>query len=121
MKTLKSLLVFLIAAQGFTDRAAYAATVLHNAVGPETPAPSVPITAEAIVVAIVAVIAAVGIALAYLSTRRFSEAIPGIVRRPAEHSVLVIRRLHSGQAGDYVAWLTVGAAGVGLLMAVATR
>jgi multicomponent Na+:H+ antiporter subunit D len=109
------------AAERFTDRAAYAAAVLHNAVGPEPNAPSVPVDAEAIVVAIAAVVAAVGIALAYLSPRRVSESIPAPVRRPVERSVLVLRRLHSGQAGDYVAWLTLGAAGVGVMMAVATR
>jgi multicomponent Na+:H+ antiporter subunit D len=105
----------------FTDRAAYAAAVLHNAVGPEPHAPPVPIDAEAVVVAVVSVLAAVGIALAYLSPRRVSLAIPAAVRRPTERSVLVIRRLHSGQAGDYVAWLTVGAAGFGVLMAIASR
>jgi multicomponent Na+:H+ antiporter subunit D len=109
------------AAASFVDRGAYAAAVLHGVTPVKPHAASVPVDAEAVVVALLAVVAAVAIAYSVLSKRRARGAIPDAVLRPAERSLLMIRRLHSGQAGDYVTWITVGAAGFGVLMAVATR
>jgi hypothetical protein len=41
--------------------------------------------------------------------------------RPAVPVVGVLRSLHSGVVGDYVAWLTFGAAALGGLVALAVR
>jgi hypothetical protein len=42
------------------------------------------------------------------------------VTRAAEASFTRLRRQHSGQIGDYVAWATVGFALLGALFAAAT-
>jgi hypothetical protein len=52
---------------------------------------------------------------------RIRDAVPAPVRDPARRGYWALRRLHSGQAGDYVAWLGVGAATFGVLVAAATR
>ena len=50
---------------------------------------------------------------------RIQVPLPGAVRRGGRRSYRRLRRLHSGQVGDYVMWLTVGAATFGGLLAVA--
>jgi hypothetical protein len=47
--------------------------------------------------------------------------IPPRLREPASEGLLRLRRLHSGQAGDYVAWLSFGAAAFGVLLAAVAR
>src|SRR3954451_23519815 len=109
------------AAGRLTDRAAYAAAVLHGASASLPAAPSVELGALAVVLSVVSMTAAVALAASVLSRRRTGQAVPGVVREPAVRAYWMLRRLHSGQAGDYVAWLSVGAAAFGVLMAVATR
>jgi multicomponent Na+:H+ antiporter subunit D len=109
------------AAARFTDRAAYAAAVLRGATESLPDAPSVELGALAVVLSVVSVTAAVALAASVLSARRTGLAIPRAVREPAVRAYWMLRRLHSGQSGDYVAWLSVGAAAFGVLMAVATR
>jgi multicomponent Na+:H+ antiporter subunit D len=109
------------AAARFTDRTAYAAAVLHGAAESLPDAPSVELGALAVVLSVVSVAAAVALAASVLSSRRTGQAVPRAVRQPAVRAFWMLRRLHSGQAGDYVAWLSVGAAALGVLMAVATR
>jgi multicomponent Na+:H+ antiporter subunit D len=109
------------AAARFTDRTAYAAAVLHGATESLPDAPSVELGALAVVLSVVSVTAAVALAASVLSARRTGLAIPRAVREPAVRAYWMLRRLHSGQSGDYVAWLSVGAAAFGVLMALATR
>jgi multicomponent Na+:H+ antiporter subunit D len=88
------------AAAHFTDREAYAATVLHAAA---TPAPGIagegPSTASWLYGAASALLA---IAIAWLPT------VP----------VGPLRELHSGRVGDYVAWVAVGTALVAGVLAL---
>ena len=110
------------AAARFTDRAAYAAVVLHGAKLPLPDAPNLGVDALGIVFGLLSVAGAVGIALAVLSPRhRVREVVPLRLRGPIRRTYWAVRRLHSGQAGDYVTWLSVGAATFGVLLAAATR
>jgi multicomponent Na+:H+ antiporter subunit D len=110
------------AAARFTDRAAYAAVVLHGAKLPLPDTPNLGVDALAILFGLLSVGGAVGIALAVLSPRhRVRELVPLRLRGPLRGTYWAVRRLHSGQAGDYVTWLSVGAATFGVLLAAATR
>jgi multicomponent Na+:H+ antiporter subunit D len=110
------------AAERFTDRVAYAAAVLHGVTLPLPDAPTVGIDALGIVLGLLSAGAAVGIALAVLSPRRHLRAlVPASLREPTRRGYWALRRLHSGQIGDYVTWLSVGAATFGVLLAAATR
>jgi multicomponent Na+:H+ antiporter subunit D len=110
------------AAARFTDRAAYAAVVLHGAKLPLPDAPNLGVDALGILFGLLSVGGAVGIALAVLSPRhRVREVVPLRLRGPIRRTYWAVRRLHSGQAGDYVTWLSVGAATFGVLLAAATR
>jgi len=110
------------AAARFTDRAAYAAVVLHGAKLPLPDTPNLGVDALAILFGLLSVGGAVGIALAVLSPRhRVRGLVPLRLRGPLRGTYWAVRRLHSGQAGDYVTWLSVGAATFGVLLAAATR
>jgi multicomponent Na+:H+ antiporter subunit D len=110
------------AAARFTNRAAYAATVLGGARLPLPNALSVGIEPAAVLLALLSAGGALAIALAVLTPRwRVRDAVPAPARDPARRAYWALRRLHSGQAGDYVAWLSVGAATFGVLLAAATR
>jgi multicomponent Na+:H+ antiporter subunit D len=96
------------AAASFFDRASYAAAVLG------TPAPrpasvgSLHVSTLEVAFGLLTVVLALG--LTVLSIRR---------RIPAPGWFEPVRRLHSGQTGDYVAWATVGFALFGALIALA--
>jgi multicomponent Na+:H+ antiporter subunit D len=110
------------AAERFTDPAAYAAAVLHGAKLSLPNAPTFAIDPAAIVLGLLSAGGAIAIALSVLTPRwRIRDAVPAPVRDPARRGYWALRRLHSGQACDYVAWLSVGAATFGVLVAAATR
>jgi multicomponent Na+:H+ antiporter subunit D len=109
------------ASQRFVERGAYAAAVLHDVALPKPTAPPVPTHWDAIVIAVLASAAALALAWAILRRPRVRMMVPAGVRQPVERGVVALRRLHSGQAGDYVAWLTLGAASFGVLMAIISR
>jgi hypothetical protein len=110
------------ASERFTDPAAYAAAVLHGATLALPNAPTFAIDPAAIVLGLLSAGGAIAIAPAVLTPRwRIRDAVPGRVRNPARRGYWALRRLHSGQTGDYVAWLSVGAATFGVLIAAATR
>jgi multicomponent Na+:H+ antiporter subunit D len=93
------------AAHAFTDRAAYAAAVLHGAAAapPDVSAPPTTTLAYAIGVA-----CGVGaLALGAAGTRVRGRA-PAFARR--------LRRLHSGRPTDYLAWLAAGTAAIMLAL-----
>jgi multicomponent Na+:H+ antiporter subunit D len=110
------------AAARFTDQAAYAATVLHGVAVPLPKLSAPPIDLLSIVLGLVTVGGAVGLAMSVLSPRsRVLAAVPVPWRAPLRRGYWAFRRLHSGQSGDYVAWLSLGAAAFTALLAAVTR
>jgi multicomponent Na+:H+ antiporter subunit D len=114
------------AAGRFTDRSAYAATVLQGTTGPgEAATAGGHATGSFVVPAALAVLSALlGLALALgtllpgrLPTGRLTLAL-GRVWTP---TAAVLRALHSGNIGDSVTWLVVGMAGFGTLLALVAR
>jgi len=111
------------AAAEVQDRAGYSAAVFDRNVEPSSPASETePPAAQAFWYGIASGVAAVGIAAAALTRRRW---VPSTVRRRvarlAGPVVVGFRSLQSGHVGDYAAWLVVGAAALGGLFAVVTR
>jgi multicomponent Na+:H+ antiporter subunit D len=99
-----------VAAINFENTNGYAALVLEGAPMPiPAPGPAVPAGTW---IGLLAVSAALAIAGAYLF-------VPGVQRLTAAASgpVQLLHRIHSGHPGDYVAFLTFGIAGFGLLCA----
>ncbi|MCW3065399.1 MAG: NADH/Ubiquinone/plastoquinone [Solirubrobacterales bacterium] len=109
-----------LAAARLVDRAHYAAAVLDGAhgTGPIPAAAGGPHLASYLYA--VASVVGAGLAAA-LALERIRLRPPAAVRRGAEAVVAALRGLHSGQVGDYVTWLTAGAAAFGGLLALAVR
>jgi multicomponent Na+:H+ antiporter subunit D len=112
------------AAERFTDRPAYAAAVLEGATGEHATTvqrPGVPLAVPAALAGLSALLGA-ALALAALRPRRRPE---GRLSRAAGRvwapTAAVLRDLHSGNVGDSVAWLVVGLAGFGTLLALVAR
>jgi multicomponent Na+:H+ antiporter subunit D len=107
-------------AQRLQERPSHAAEVLAGTVPP--PKPPVPLHAGLAPYAysLASFVLALGFALFGLYRRR----LPSYVRRAGRvfaPPVEVLKSLHSGIVGDYVAWLTFGAAALGGLLALALR
>lgn len=104
------------AAAQFTDRQLYAATVLHGGQGaaPAHAAPSIG------VVEVILALAGVALALAFTSLllrRRLPFHLALDSPLIYERALVRLRRLHSGQIGDYVTWAVVGFAILGTALA----
>lgn len=100
---------------------AYAAWVLH---GTHVPLPPEPHEHASVTEALASCGgAALALALAALGLfgRPLREALPAGIRNPARGAVAVVRGLHSGHIGDYIAWWTLGAAGFGAVCLLALR
>jgi multicomponent Na+:H+ antiporter subunit D len=112
-------------AANFADRPAYAATVLEGAAAPapaaRPEAPSPGRLARAAPWSAGALLLATGMALAALFVPRLPAAPRRLAVRLATRPVATLRNLHSGHMADSVTWLTVGAAGLGVLLAAALR
>jgi multicomponent Na+:H+ antiporter subunit D len=109
------------AADRFQDRSGYAARVLHGR--PFPPTPSMPLTIrhtslESLLYSAGATILALGLALVGLYRRRLPRAVTVVARRTLAPPIHVLREVHSGVVGDYVAWITVGTAFVGGIWAL---
>jgi multicomponent Na+:H+ antiporter subunit D len=105
----------------FTDHRAYAAWVLHGAhVGLPVVAAS-HVSAADFGYAALSVVGAVAAAGLGLFGRPLRESLPGFVRDPAGGAVAVLRGLHDGHIGDYIAWWSAGASVVGGVCLVALR
>ena len=107
-------------AHSFADRAAYAAAVLGR---PIPRAPSIEYLhpgAFELLLSLVTVLAAVGLTAVMVERLRLPFAIPRALCRAAETTSWRLRRQHSGQIGDYVAWATVGFAVLAGLFATVT-
>jgi multicomponent Na+:H+ antiporter subunit D len=106
----------------FVDAPAYASRVIDGAAGsPHREAESTfHVTGTAVAASIATTIVALAAAALALARRRLPRAVMGAARRGS--TVLApLRSLHSGHVGDYIAWLTVGVALFGGILAVATR
>jgi multicomponent Na+:H+ antiporter subunit D len=107
-------------AQVFADRSVYAAAVLGRPVPTPEPIHFLHTGALSWALAVVTVVAALGLTAILLERVRLPFRIPPAVQRAAKRSFTRLRRQHSGQIGDYVAWATVGFALIGALFAAAT-
>jgi len=98
-------------AERFTDQPTYAQEVLENA-QLAAPPPKAEDTLEfSIVRTGIAGVLALVLALASVSRKRFGRALA--FTRRLELGNALLRSLHSGHAGDYVAWLSAGTAVLG--------
>jgi len=108
-------------AQRLEDRPARAAEVLAGKLPPVTSAAAFHPGALPYVYGALSTVGAVGWAVFGLYRRR----LPSLVRERAGRllgpPVAVLKGLHSGVVGDYVAWLTFGAAALGGLVALLGR
>jgi multicomponent Na+:H+ antiporter subunit D len=107
-------------AHAFADREAYAAAVLGRRIPPRPPLAAAHIGAFEVVLAVLTVVAVVALAAILLGRLRTPLTPPAAVRGAVERGFLRLRRLHSGQLGDYVAWATAGFAVLGATLALAT-
>jgi multicomponent Na+:H+ antiporter subunit D len=104
-------------AHAFQDREAYARTVLEGAAPAEPPpapeeGPSIPVGIS------LAAGAAALAALALYRKRFVSAGVRGVVRGTVGRGLEGLRAIHSGDVEDYVAWLTLGVAALGGVLAV---
>jgi multicomponent Na+:H+ antiporter subunit D len=106
------------AAHAFSDRPAYARTVLEGAPAPQPP--PAPDEGASIPVGISLAAGAAGLAAVALFRKRLlPEGVRGAVRGSIGHGLEGLRAAHSGDVDDYVAWLTLGVAILGGAFAVA--
>jgi hypothetical protein len=73
-----------------------------------------------VVLGLLTALAAVGLTAVMVGRLRLPYEVPRVVQRAAEATLWRLRRQHSGQIGDYVAWATVGFALLAGLLTVAT-
>lgn len=107
------------AADLFLDRSAYADLVLRGVTPHEVPLPpGAPLHKGAVIGAFTA-LAAVAAAAMGLWHTKLPSSIKGIITKSFGPPFGGLRALHSGRVGDYVAWLTVGVAVLGGLLAAA--
>jgi multicomponent Na+:H+ antiporter subunit D len=105
------------AAHGFTDQLSYIHVVLDHK-PPVPPPPGEWVTTTSSVVW--SVVTLVGsILLGFASTIRGR--LPQSVTRALAGGFAPLRAVHSGQIGDYVAWLVFGTAAIGCVLAVTIR
>jgi multicomponent Na+:H+ antiporter subunit D len=108
-------------AQRLRDRPTHAAEVLAGRLPP--PTPPVPLHAGTAPYAysLASLVLACGFALFGLYRGRLPALLRDAAGRVLEPPLQVLKGLHSGLVGDYVAWLTFGAAALGGLLAVLIR
>ncbi|MDP9235579.1 MAG: NADH-quinone oxidoreductase subunit D, partial [Actinomycetota bacterium] len=106
----------------FTDHHDYAAAVLGTAPVSPSPGPSgsAGATLSSVLLGVAGTTGAIAVALLALWRDRLPRA-PVELLRPALSPLGRLRDLHSGHVSDYVAWLTVGVAAFGGVLAAALR
>jgi multicomponent Na+:H+ antiporter subunit D len=111
------------AAFRFADRPAYAATVLEGAASPQPrpPEPEPRRLVHAAPWSAAALLLSVAIALVALFGGRLPSRPRRLALRVAVPVAGRLRHLHSGLMGDSVAWLTIGAASFGAVLAATLR
>jgi multicomponent Na+:H+ antiporter subunit D len=105
----------------FEDRPAHAAEVLAGKVPPAAPPPTFHAGGDAFAYRAVSTVGALGFALFGLYRRRLPELLRRRAGRVLGPPAAGLKALHSGVVGDYVAWLTFGAAALGGLVALLGR
>ena len=105
------------AAERLQDRDAHALEVLQGHRPEPEPVPTVHVGTEDVLYGVVTTLGAVGIGFLGLYRRR----LPAVAGRMTAVPVRALKSAHSGVVGDYVAWLTVGAATLGGLFALTLR
>jgi multicomponent Na+:H+ antiporter subunit D len=108
------------AAVRFQDQGAYIATVLHGASisHPVAPHPAGPADVTAVAVATGLALAAGSVAIALVALYRRRLPLPF---GPLPRVVAILDGFQSGVINDYVAWLVLGLAGIGGLIALIVR
>jgi multicomponent Na+:H+ antiporter subunit D len=105
------------AAERFQDRRAYAAAVLEGA---DLQAPVIPSRpSRPPLLGLAGGAGAVVLALIALFRHRLPRAVAGPTETLLRRPLSVLRAVHSGHTGDYVAWLTLGVAVLGGALALA--
>jgi multicomponent Na+:H+ antiporter subunit D len=110
----------MLGAHAVGDRANYAAAVLGRPAPRAEPIDYLHPGATAVALGLVTVLGAIALTAILLGRLRLPFAVPAAVQRAAATSFERVRRQHSGQLGDYLAWATVGFALLGGLFAAAT-
>jgi multicomponent Na+:H+ antiporter subunit D len=101
------------AATHFQDHAAYARWVLQSAPGRFPPTASTHVEAYDYLYAAGGTLGALGIAALTLFGAPLLERVPARLLGPPRAALTVLRELHSGHIGDYIAWWTAAAALLG--------
>jgi multicomponent Na+:H+ antiporter subunit D len=103
------------------DRSAHAREVLHGVAPRSASLPSYSPSAAAYAYGAASTVGAFAFAAFGLYRRRLPVAWRRGAARVAGTSVATLKALHSGAVGDYIAWLTLGIAVLGGLVAVVVR
>jgi multicomponent Na+:H+ antiporter subunit D len=110
------------AAHRFQDTEGYAAAVLDGKPMAVPPSPEgVGWDGRGVLVGIATVAAAAGLGYLGLFRRRISTRVRRPVWRLVRPGIRALKRAHSGQVGDYVAWITFGTAVLGGTFAAILR
>jgi multicomponent Na+:H+ antiporter subunit D len=108
-------------AQRLENRPAHAAEVLAGTLRPVTPPSDFHAGALPYVYGALSTLGAIGWALFGLYRRRLPALLRSSAGKVLGPPVALLKGLHSGVVGDYVAWLTFGAAALGGLVALIGR
>lgn len=108
------------AAERFVDRHAYAATVLEGVspLAAQEPPAAAHDKTSGLVYGFASAALAVLLAAAGLFPNHLPVRLRKTARRWTQPTMRVLRRVHSGRAGDYTVWVVVGAAVMGALLAL---
>jgi multicomponent Na+:H+ antiporter subunit D len=101
------------AAAEFVQHGAYSRWVLHGARLALPHVPPHPVETSSVIESLAGFGGALALAALGLFGRPLREALPRRLGGPAGSSVGVLRALHSGHIGDYIAWWTLGAGALG--------
>jgi multicomponent Na+:H+ antiporter subunit D len=105
-------------AERFVDRPALARETLHGTPAPPVASRSFEPDAASYAYGVASVLAAILLASLGLYRERIPAAVRRFAARAARPSLDRLKLLHDGVVGEYVTWLTVGAATVGALLAL---
>ncbi len=107
------------AALRFVDPLAYASVVIDGTASAAPRAETFSVSTSAVVAGLATTLVSVVVALALLERRR----LPRVeaLQRAGRTLLTPLRAAHSGHIGDYVAWLTLGVATYGAILATITR
>jgi multicomponent Na+:H+ antiporter subunit D len=110
------------AAARFLDQQAYTDAVLYGVSPGRLSAVASPtLTGTSLLYAVVSVVGALALALLALFGRHLRHSPPRALVDVVGVGSNRLRTLHSGYPGDYVAWLTLGVAALGVLFALTLR